>query len=462
MTDTADFQPGWRGRIGAARADITPPTGIYARNWGAARHDAAEGIHRPLTATALSLRADSHEPPALLLSLDLGWWRTPDDEWSIRSALLEQLSLASARVLVALTHTHAGPSICRADSGEPGGDLVGPYLDGLRETVVRVARQAMAREEPAWLEWAVGRCDLARNRDLPDPARDRLLCGAYPGGETDDTVLVGRAASEDGRTIATVVNYACHPTTLAWENRSISPDYVGGMRDIVEAAADGAPCLFLQGASGDLAPRMQYTGDPGVADRNGRQLGHAAVSALLGMLPPGMMLQFEGVLESGAPLGLWGLAEKPASTAVACRQMELELPLQPWPSVAELDERLAGEQDRALVERLRRKRRIRAALGDGSITRMPFWVWRLGDACLLAIPNEAYSSLQRTLRRRLPRAPVIVATVVNGHTGYLPPDHLYDANAYPVWQTPYGRGSLERLTEAAAEALELLMQEERG
>ena len=35
--------------FGLARADITPPVGIYHRMWGAAAHDPiAPGMHRPL------------------------------------------------------------------------------------------------------------------------------------------------------------------------------------------------------------------------------------------------------------------------------------------------------------------------------------------------------------------------------------------------------------------------------
>jgi hypothetical protein len=29
-------------------------------------------------------------------------------------------------------------------------------------------------------------------------------------------VLVGRVCDDGGRIVATIVNYACHPTTLAW------------------------------------------------------------------------------------------------------------------------------------------------------------------------------------------------------------------------------------------------------
>ena len=90
-----------------------------------------------------------------------------------------------------------------------------------------------------------------------------------------------RAAATDllGDLVTVFVNYACHPTTLAWENRLLSPDFVGAAREILEQAFE-APALFLQGASGDLAPRDNYVGDVAVADQNGRQLGYAAAAAI--------------------------------------------------------------------------------------------------------------------------------------------------------------------------------------
>ena len=40
-------QPSAHCRIGAARRDVTPPVGIYNRNWGAAVSDVASGVHVP-------------------------------------------------------------------------------------------------------------------------------------------------------------------------------------------------------------------------------------------------------------------------------------------------------------------------------------------------------------------------------------------------------------------------------
>src|SRR5207244_4779778 len=119
-----------------------------------------------------------------------------------------------------------------------------------------------------------------------DAESSQYVCGFHPNGPADDTVLVAKIVEDGGRTVASVVNYACHPTTLAWENTLISPDYPGAMREVVEQAT-GAPCVFLQGASGDLGPREGFVGDPPIADRNGRQLGHAALAALEALPPPG-------------------------------------------------------------------------------------------------------------------------------------------------------------------------------
>ncbi len=51
---TVNF-PFTRCRFGVASRDVTPPVGIYHRSWGAAAHDAAEGVHRPYVATAAVL-----------------------------------------------------------------------------------------------------------------------------------------------------------------------------------------------------------------------------------------------------------------------------------------------------------------------------------------------------------------------------------------------------------------------
>lgn len=452
-------QPAFTGLIGVAQADITPPVGIYARNWGAATHEAAEGIHRPLMLTCTTFQTAENEKPLVLIGADLGWWRSSDDEQFLRHEILRALSLDASQLLFCLSHTHAGPSLSRDDATKTGGELVEPYLRFLQENTVKTVQKALNAAVPATLTWAYGRCDLAANRDLPDANQDRFVCGLNPENDADDTLLVGQIADEQGQTLGTLVNYACHPTTLAWENRLISPDYIGAMREVVESAT-GVPCLFIQGASGELAPREQYVGDVAIADAYGRQLGYAVLSTLAAILPPKNRLEFQGVVESGAPLAIWKKTPYEPSRTLRFEKIEVELPLKPLPSLAEIEQEWAACTDNVLKERLWRKRGIRKTVGDGDVARIPLWVWQLGDSVLLGQPNEAYSVFQQQLREQLAPKAVVVGNIVNGSTGYLPPSQLYTTDIYPVWQTPFAQGSLERLTDRAIQITRNLTQHE--
>jgi hypothetical protein len=446
------------GLIGVGREDITPPVGIYARNWGAAQHDVAEGIHRPLFVTALTLQGQPDDKPCVLIAIDLGWWKTLEDEWYLRGGLIEALGLDPARVMINLSHTHACPSMCRDDKDMPGGHLIAPYLDRVREQTIQATRRALASAQPATLDWSAGRSSLATNRDQPDPDKDRLLIGFNPDAPTEDALLVGRATAEDGSTLATIVNYACHPTTLAWNNRLISPDFIGALYELVESHTNGAPCLFLQGASGELGPREGFTVGPEVVDMHGRHLGFDVLAVLQGMMPPRTRLQYSGVVESGAPIGTWKSVSAQPSSTLAAVQVKVELPIKAdWPSVAEIEQQMAACDDRAIEERLRRKRRVRRVVGDGPLAPMPIWVWRVGDAILLGQPNEAYSWLQQELRRKFPERSVVVMNLSNGSCGYLPPPELYDVDIYQVWQTPFDRGSLELTLETCEKSVRQLL-----
>ena len=456
---TLEFRGAFLCRQDRYRArDITPPVGIYARMWGCAEHDTAEGIHRPLLATVVSFRQADDGPPLILASLDLGWWPGPEDEWFVRGPVIERMGLESAQLMVHLIHTHSGPSVSLGHHGQPGGELVRPYLETLRRSLGDAVEESLARAGPALLAWTTGRCNLACNRDLPSPGEPRILCGTNPGKPADDTLLVGRITDLSGRPLATLVNYACHPTTLGGGNRLISPDYVGAMRQVVEQATDGTPCLFLLGAAGELGPRRSYESLTDVADLQGRQLGYAALSALAGMLPPGKGYQFAGVQESGAPLALWRETAIEPSPILFGREFGVELSLKDMPLAEELAGQLRDCRDRVQAERIRRRLHLRQSIGSGPRFRLPCWIWRLGDAVLVGIPGEAHSPLQMELRRRFPQQTVVVMNIVNGYYSYLPPAADYAVSSYQVQVSLFEAGCLEVLVGACAQAVGKILQ----
>jgi hypothetical protein len=442
--------------IGVGRRDITPASDAPIVNWGAATFTRAAGVHLPLTATALSVRRDADSNELFLVSLDLGWWRTQDAFAGLRDAVARRLDIDDSQIILTVTHTHAGPAIDPAAVGPGDRADVTDYLSLLADRVVEAALEARASAAPALLEWGRGRCDLAHVRDQWVPAQTRFICGLDTTAAPDDYLLVGRVTDSEGRIRAVVVNYACHPTTLGPTNASLSPDYVGPARQLVESAT-GSPMLFLQGASGELSPRRQYGNDLGAASANGAQLGHAVLSTLSGMLPPGAQLSLVTTIESGAPLGVWGLAPLAASDQQVRAVTEtLRLPV----NDARGEVRSAPGQSlppAAAAERDRRSA-LMSSLAAGPGHELEVTVWRLGGAVLVAHPGEAYSHLQKQLRSRFPDHAVVVVNLANGaHHGYLPPADAYDHNLYQVWQTPAGRGSLEQLVEACAGTIELLL-----
>lgn len=440
--------PSFRGWIGTGREDITPPVGIYARNWGAAKHEVSAGIHRPLTLTCFSFQSAANDTPLFLISADLGWWKSAADERNLREGILEALSIHPDQLMFCLTHTHAGPSTFTEDAGKPGGHFIAPYLEKVKQAAISACKNALANARTATLSWHYSKCDLAKNRELPEKETARILTGLNSTRQADDTLLVGRVTNEQGAVIGVVVNYACHPTTLGADNQLISPDYIGALREVVEGATH-APCLFLQGASGELAPAEQYSGDTSLADQYGRQLGYATLAALEAMQLPATALEFTGVVESGATLAMWNKTGFSPSAVKQAEMQPVSLPLKDLPSLAAIEAAWEACEDHVVKERLWRQRGIRKTVGDGDTSNMPLWVWQLGDAILVGQPNEAYAAFQQQLRAALAPAAVAVINIVNGYAGYLPPAASYHDQSYAVWQTPFAPGSLELLTAAA-------------
>jgi hypothetical protein len=466
--------PQTRCRLAFGRCDITPPIGIYHRMWGAALHDRASGIHRPLEATLLWLEPLQPEiaAPQLIFSLDHCILDTAELA-AIRRVVATSAGTAEADIQITLSHTHGAGWMSRSRSALPGGELLGPYLDELAGRLAQLAGATRSQVRDATLIYRTGRCQLAAHRDFYDSAQKRFVCGFNPAGPADDTLLVAAAVDSAGQTLGTIVNYACHPTTLAWDNTLISPDWVGAMRETVESAT-GAPCLFLQGASGDLGPREGFVGDPAVADRNGREVGYAALSALATLPPAGTEYRYAGSVTSGTQIGTWQHQRLPdtrlhAQAYLQWRSLTVELPYRhDLPTIdqtaqerdawqqQEAEARRTGDEPqvrncRAQVEQRTRQLTRLNALAPGRTYPLNLRLGSLGDAIWILVPGELYQAFQLTLRERCAPRPVVVATLSNDwQPGYIPPAAVYGYQIYQEVIAATSAGALELLIEAVS------------
>jgi hypothetical protein len=421
-------------QAGVGRVDVTPAADIPNGMWMAQRHVRAEGIHQELWLTALAL-ADGDER---VLLLDLDWCLLSDaQDRRLRAAVAAATGVPAERVLPCSTHNHAGPVTQDTYQGE-GADEVAAYVRSIDAKAVEACRAALDRLEPARVAAGRGESDIGVNRDLRLP-EGRAVAGPNPDGPADRSVGVVRIEREGGAPLAILVNYACHPTVLGPDNKLVSPDYPGTTKRVVEAQL-GAPCLFLQGAHGDMGPVEGFVGDAAVAERLGTRLGLEAAKVALGLDARPVRRRLERVIPSGAPLTVFvdePTGEPPPRLVV--RSGRARLPVRdPLPDVLagaagrmarwsdELDaRRRAGADPRAIAEahqnlereRLRHVRFEAFHAAEHAETELQAVV--LGPVALLLTWGEPYSAIGLDIKRRSPFASTLVVSCLGGDPTYV-------------------------------------------
>jgi hypothetical protein len=246
--------PGEEFQAGAARADITPPVGYAMWGYGA-RHDLpSEGVLDPLRARALVLAAGKDK--VAVVSLDLGRAPTRQSTAAVRARVK---GAGIEHVFLVASHTHHGP-VLELDDWP---DLQNSYVRGLERKLADLILQADKALRPARL--GVASRDVSLNRNRHSKRDDRPV---------DRELLVLRVEGDDGRPIAHAVNFAAHPTMQDARVRKFSADYPGALAALVEKET-GAPCLFLQGAAGDLSASPGENAGP---EKFGRAVGREALA----------------------------------------------------------------------------------------------------------------------------------------------------------------------------------------
>ena len=480
MVRRTERAPTSRVRYGFARVDITPPVGIYHRMWGAARHDRATGVHRPILADVLVFGSVDAPGEIALVRAHLDLVGLVAQQYAaLVNALCDAAGVGPDRADVTFSHSHASGWYAPDRFGMPGGELIQPFLNDVAEKLAQACANALADMREVLITYADGHCSMAADRDYRDDVFGGYVCGYNPEGDGDDTLLVGRICDEEGTPVTTVVNYGCHPTTLAWENSLISPDFVGAMREEVERVT-GAPCTFALAPCGDLGPKDGFVGDLETAEKNGRQLGFAALSVLMSMGPPGMDFVYQGPVISGATLGTWahsafGRERLRGVSHVTGGVYSVDLPMVERPDRETLQEDVArwSEAQRAADEdgddlkarscgaRAERARRWLARIANlppGESYPYRFSVYRMGDAIWVTCGGEPYSDLQVVLRRRFPGFAILVSPLAgNVQVAYLLRKDAYGKGLYQEEPSSLAPGCLEILTEAIAERIDKLV-----
>ncbi len=227
---------------------------IWIAGYGERR--AATGVSDPLYARAVVLSLNG-EYVALVGVDSVGLL-----ESRVRQArlLLDAEGFEMDRVLVSSSHSHQSPDVVGiwGDTTALYTGINQEYIESLPPAIhdaVAMAAGSMVPVSPVVGTVATGEIDPDLNGTLfggtsPNPHQIGTIDDLRDPIIVDDQ-LVGMAFDgPDGR-LVTIMSFASHPETIGDRNTEVSADYVGFMRDTVEASQGGL-AVFLSGALGGM------------------------------------------------------------------------------------------------------------------------------------------------------------------------------------------------------------------
>lgn len=376
-------------RVGRGRADITPPVGTSLAGYF---HDrVGKSVRDPLMARALVFESAGER--LALVTCDLVCISAELGEAAKRT-IEERTGIAPGNVLLCATHTHTGPEVRYHGSAVACNE---EYVEALPGKIAEAV--ALAAGEAIVCTLHLGRTEVtgySHNRlfrltdssevfgkrpDTPDAAAHGVVDTAGP---IDPELLSLAARDEEGRVRAMLVNYALHPDVIGGGSADfISADWPGILMGTVEQVyGDGATCLFLQGAAGDI---NHVPHDPTHLPRGGEwkalQIGRAL---------------------AGAALTAAERAEPMAHTRLGAKLEDL-----PVPYYTRTPELLAeAEEIRARGPKTDFERTILERVPDwphdGKVCNVPLHTLQLGEAALFGFPAEVFTRIGLELKHYSP------------------------------------------------------------
>ena len=436
-------------RAGASKVNITPFLGGPMAGYSA-RDRGSDSIHDELHAKALVL--DDGRTGVALITTDLiGIDR--ELAANVRGLVEARVGIAPDRVWMTGSHTHFGPAV---SSGRTEGEHTDPYdrsyADVLAAKLTTAVKLAHDRLRPARLgAGAIPAEGISYNRRLiradGKVEMSLTLPPPYEGlkfGPVDPEVGLLKVEGEaDGDTIATLVNFACHPVSSTDRMYEFTADYPGYAMDLIESV-EGGICLFALGCAGNIVP-IQRRG------RSKRQVGLSLGGCALKALQWIQTADRHRIRASGR---------------------NIELPLRRFPSAARMERQIADAEAalNSARERKATSREItecREALGLARS--LPRWAERfgrrktrpseiqvfwIGDIPMIGLPGEVFVELGLRIKKALDASPVLVVSLSNDSAGYIPERRAYRQGGYESNVSAFAPGCGEHLVREALDLAE--------
>lgn len=223
----------------AGKEVITPDHPVYLA--GLAGNRLSKGVHDDLYARCLIIEENGKK--IVFVSCDLiGIFR--DEIEKIIEKISEYTKIEKEHILISCTHQHSGPDTLGLWGPEWGKSGISEkYMDFLKEKIFECVRKTEKNLKPCRIKFSSGEIDGVAKNYRKDPI--------------DNECSVMKIDAEDGKTIATLINYGCHPEVLWSENLLLTSDYVGYLNEEIENNFSGISLFFNGSLGGMVVPDVR-------------------------------------------------------------------------------------------------------------------------------------------------------------------------------------------------------------
>ena len=398
--------------VGRAKRAITPPLGTPLYGYPRYEQRKATSVHDDLNANAAVFGYTI--PSALLLSMDICAIRT-DLRDRMASEIEKATAIPAKNIIIASIHTHSGPCVTFTPGWGVSNDA---YIDEiLIPRAVEAAKAACECIEEAFLGVGTTQSLVGINRRQLMPDGQASL-GQNPYGCFDPEMTVLSFVNKEKKPLLNIVHYGCHGTASG-AGPEISRDWPGYMIDRLEAQT-GAITFFINGAEGDVGPRLS----------NGRTVGTLAMAAEVGGLAAlDAMRAYRSIREYRA-------------VEFSVVNGEISIPYKPFPKKEEIEAELAEIESGEIVGTaiiLQNTCRERLKVwNDGKEIpekwEFPQVLFRFNSVVLVPFPFEVFSEITVRLRQYSPFANTLSMCNANGALAYLPSREQIARGGYEVDQ----------------------------
>jgi hypothetical protein len=299
-------------------------------------------------------------------------------------------------MVLAMSHNHAAP-----DTIGVYGHYPAEYVKYIQDQVVRAATEAVGNLRPV-------KEFRAASREMPmDGGRViGYIRNARNPGLVDPTLSVIQPIGEDGKPIATIVNFACHVEGLEKGVVELSADFPGYMCDQIRADG-GGQAVFLNGAVGGMIS----------GDNKARTHEEAKATGL----------------------GLATLVKDLAATAQSPQTFKF------------------GVQKKDAVFPMTNKRFMPLYAARGGLDKQgrvstEMALITLGEAQLVTLPGELLPEVSFEILAKMNGFPRILIGLANNEIGYIIPDYDFRADGYEETMSQ-GKATAPAVRDTAIELL---------